>query len=163
MGKTIAAGKKAPTFKLKDARENFHSLKDYAGKWVVLYFYPKDNTPGCTIEAKDFTKELAGFEGLNAEILGVSADSCESHRKFIAQQGLKITLLSDGKKETIKKYGVWGQKNFMGKSSMGTLRTTFLIDPKGKVARVWEEVSVKGHAEDVKKAVSEFADKSGGK
>ncbi len=162
MAGILKSGAKAPAFKLKDAKENEVSLKDFAGSWVVLYFYPKDNTPGCTIEAKDFTKELAGFEKLGARILGVSADSCESHRKFITKQNLKITLLSDESKTVLKKYGVWGKKNFMGKSFMGVIRTTYLIDPKGKVARVWEEVSVKGHAGDVKKAVKDFQTETGG-
>ncbi|MCE5300916.1 MAG: thioredoxin-dependent thiol peroxidase [Spirochaetia bacterium] len=152
----IKKGSKAPDFCLKDASEKEVCLKDYKGKWVVLYFYPKDNTPGCTIEARDFSKELDGFESLDAQVLGVSADSCESHRKFITKQKLTITLLSDEKKETLKAYGVWGKKSVMGKQSMGVNRTTFLIDPQGKVARVWEKVSVNGHAAEVKKAVEEY-------
>jgi peroxiredoxin Q/BCP len=157
MNKLILEGKRAPDFKLKDASEKIVSLTDFKGKWVVLYFYPKDNTPGCTLEAKDFTKELDGFETLNAQVLGISADSCESHRKFITKQKLTITLLSDETHETLTAYGVWAKKSFMGNSSMGVVRTTYLIDPKGKVARVWEEVSVKGHAQDVKKSIEEFS------
>jgi thioredoxin-dependent peroxiredoxin len=150
----VKEGKKAPAFCLKDAKENKVCLKDFAGSWVALYFYPKDNTPGCTIEAKDFTKELDGFEKLGARVLGVSADSCESHRRFIAKQGLEITLLSDESKKTLKKYGVWRKKSFMGKEFMGIVRTTVLIDPKGKIAKVWSPVSVAGHVKEVKNEIS---------
>lgn len=151
----LKAGNTAPAFCLKDSSEKKVCLKDYKGKWVVLYFYPKDNTPGCTIEAKDFSKELSEFKGLNCQIFGVSADSCESHRKFINDHNLKLTLLSDETKEMLKIYGVWQKKNMMGKEYMGIARTTMIIDPKGKIAAVWNKVAVVGHAVDVLKKLRE--------
>jgi peroxiredoxin Q/BCP len=155
----INEGDTAPAFCLKNAAEQEVCLKDFAGHWVVLYFYPKDNTPGCTLEARDFTKELPGFEDLDAVILGVSADSCESHRKFIAGQKLAITLLSDESHDTLNAYGVWGEKNMMGKKFMGTSRTTFLIDPKGRIAGAWYNVRAEGHAEEVKKKLRQIESK----
>jgi peroxiredoxin Q/BCP len=155
----VNEGDKAPAFCLKNAAEQQVCLKDFLGQWVVLYFYPKDNTPGCTLEAKDFTKELPGFEDLDAVILGVSADSCESHRKFIAGQKLAVTLLSDESHDTLNAYGVWGEKNMMGKKFMGTSRTTFLIDPKGKIAGVWYNVKAEGHAEEVKNKLKQIESK----
>jgi len=145
----LKAGDTAPAFCLKDSAEKKVCLKDFKGKWVILYFYPKDNTPGCTIEAKDFSKELADFEKLGCEVLGISADSCESHRKFISNHGLKLTLLSDESKEMLKAYGVWQKKNMMGKEYMGIARTTMLVGPDGKIAAVWEKVAVVGHVTDV--------------
>jgi len=145
----LKTGDTAPAFCLKDSAEKNVCLKDFKGRWVILYFYPKDNTPGCTIEAKDFSKELADFEKLGCEILGISADSCESHRKFISNHNLKLTLLSDESKEMLKAYGVWQKKNMMGKEYMGIARTTMLVDPKGKIAAVWEKVAVVGHVTDV--------------
>lgn len=153
----LKSGSKAPVFNLKDADEKTVSLKDFSGKWVVLYFYPKDDTPGCTIEAKDFSKQLPGFESLGAQITGISADDCGSHKKFQEKHKLKITLLSDDKKTTLKKYGVWGKKKFMGREYMGILRTTFLIDPNGKIARIWESVKPEGHAAEVKKILTELS------
>ncbi len=153
----LKAGSKAPAFTLKDSDENKVSLKDFSGKWAVLYFYPKDDTPGCTIEAKDFSKQLPGFEGLGASVIGISADDCGSHKKFQKKHKLKITLLSDDKKTILKKYGVWGKKNFMGREYMGILRTTFLIDPKGKISRIWESVNPEGHAGEVKKILTEMS------
>lgn len=149
-GKTaLKIGDIAPAFCLKDSSEKKVCLKDFKGKWVVLYFYPKDNTPGCTIEAKDFSKELSEFKELKCEILGISGDSCESHRKFINDHNLKLTLLSDESKEMLNSYGVWQKKNMMGKEYMGVARTTMIIDPKGKIAAVWDKVAVVGHAMDV--------------
>jgi peroxiredoxin Q/BCP len=145
----LKTGGAAPAFCLKDSAEKNVCLKDFKGRWVVLYFYPKDNTPGCTIEAKDFSKELSGFEELGCEVLGISGDSCESHRKFIKNHNLKLTLLSDESKSVLKAYGVWQKKNMMGREYMGIVRTTILIDPKGKIASVWEKVSVAGHAAEV--------------
>ncbi|MBN2754339.1 MAG: thioredoxin-dependent thiol peroxidase [Candidatus Goldbacteria bacterium] len=145
----LKTGDIAPAFCLKDSAEKNVCLKDFKGRWVVLYFYPKDNTPGCTIEARDFSKELSGFEELGCEVLGISGDSCESHRKFIKNHNLKLTLLSDESKNVLKVYGVWQKKNMMGREYMGIVRTTILIDPKGKIASVWEKVSVAGHAAEV--------------
>lgn len=142
-------GDRAPDFALANQDGNNVGLKDFAGKWVVLYFYPKDNTPGCTIEGIEFSSTIGEFRKAGAEIIGVSPDSVKSHCNFIEKQKLKITLLSDESREMLKKYGVWGKKKFMGREYEGVLRTTFLIDPKGKIAHIWENVSVKGHAKEV--------------
>ncbi len=152
----IANGKKAPAFSLPDQDGKMTSLKDFAGSWVVLYFYPKDNTPGCTIEAKDFTALAGDFKKQGAKILGVSADSEKSHCNFIEKQGLGITLLSDLEKKVIGSYGVWQVKKLYGKESQGIARTTYLIGPDGTVARVWEKVKTDGHAEEVLKALKEL-------
>lgn len=150
-------GKKAPAFTLPNQAGEKISLGQYQGKWVVLYFYPKDDTPGCTIEACDFTHELKDFEKLNAQVLGCSPDSPQSHQKFIQKHKLKITLLSDEDKKVMQKYGAWGEKNNYGKVTEGVIRTTVLIDPQGKVAHVWPKVQAKGHVEKVKQALQELA------
>ena len=125
------------------------SLDDFKGKWLVLYFYPRDNTPGCIIEGQDFTRLLRDFEKKNAVVVGVSADSVESHRKFIEKRDLNIMLISDPDKKIIKAFGVWAPKKFMGREFLGIVRSTFLINPSGNVVKVWNPVRVKGHAEDV--------------
>jgi len=142
-------GQKAPSFTLKDENEQTVKLADFKGKWVVLYFYPKDNTPGCTIEAIDFTKFLSKFKAANAVVLGCSPDSAKSHCKFIEKKDLKVTLLSDPEHKVIGKYGSWGLKKFMGVEFMGVIRSTFLINPEGKIVHVWSPVKVKNHAEEV--------------
>jgi len=147
--KVLKVGDNAPDFNVLNQDENGVSLKDFDGKWKVLYFYPKDSTPGCTIEANGFTKEVKDFDNLEATILGVSGDSCQSHQKFIQKQKLKISLLSDPDHKIIEPYGVWQKKSFLGKTYMGIVRSTFLIDPKGKIAHIWPKVSVKGHVEGV--------------
>ncbi len=146
---SLNVGEKAPDFALVNQENKKISLKDFSGKWLVLYFYPKDNTPGCTIEGIDFTMLLSEFHRAGAEVVGVSPDSVKSHCNFQEKQKLKIMLLSDESKEMLKKYGVWGKKKFMGREYDGVLRTTFLIDAKGKIAQIWREVSVKGHAREV--------------
>ena len=128
-------------------------FRDIRGRWIVLYFYPKDNTPGCTTEACDFTEALPDFEALCAIVLGVSPDSPKKHRHFIEKQSLKITLLSDEDKSLCQAFGVWQLKKFMGKEYMGVVRSTFIIDPDGNIAKVWENVKVKGHAQVVKEAL----------
>lgn len=140
---------KAPEFSALTSEEEQLSLKDLKGSWVVLYFYPRDNTPGCTIEAEEFSGLIEQFKELGAEVIGVSKDSCASHQKFVKSKKLKVTLLSDPESEIQKAYGVWRTKNFMGRSFKGTIRSTFLIDPKGKIAQVWDAVSAKGHAAEV--------------
>ena len=145
----LEVGKKAPAFKLKNQDNEDISLKDYAGQKVVIYFYPKDDTPGCTIEANEFTANVAKFKKKNTVILGVSKDSVESHCKFIDKYGLKIDLLSDPSVKMIEKYGVWQEKNNYGKKYMGIVRTTYLIDENGKVEKAWKNVKVKGHVDDV--------------
>lgn len=137
-------------FCLANQDEEEICLRDIRGKWIILYFYPKDNTPGCTTEACDFTAALPAFEDLSAIVLGVSPDSPQKHRNFIEKKNLKITLLSDEDKELCSKFGVWQLKKFMGKEYMGVVRSTFIIDPEGKVAAVWGNVKVKGHVDAVK-------------
>jgi peroxiredoxin Q/BCP len=139
----IKTGNKAPDLKLKNQNDKDVSLKDYAGKWVVLYFYPKDNTPGCTKEACDFTDSLKNYEKLSAVVLGVSPDSTESHRNFIKKYNLKIDLLSDPGKKIHKAYGAWGKKINYGREYEGVIRSTFIISLKGEVAAVWSKVKVR--------------------
>src|SRR3989344_9557078 len=124
-------------------------LKDFLGKWVVVYFYPKDNTTECTIEAIDFSGKIKEFEKLNAKILGISADSKESHCNFIEKQNLKIELLSDIDKKVIKQFGAWGKKKLYGKEYEGTIRSTFLINPDGEISHEWKSVHAEGHADEV--------------
>lgn len=150
----LKIGDKAPAFSLPNQDNVEISLRDLEGKWIVLYFYPKDSTPGCTTEACDFTAALPQFEDLGAVILGVSPDSTTSHQKFIAKQNLEITLLSDQSTETAQSYGVWQLKKFCGKEYMGIVRSTFLINPEGNIAQIWSNVKVKDHASDVKKALA---------
>jgi peroxiredoxin Q/BCP len=149
----LKEGDSAPEFTLPDSYGKKVSLKDFKGKCVVLYFYPKDNTSGCTIEARDFTKLKGEFEKLNAIVLGVSNDSCESHVKFTNDKSLGITLLADTETEVLKKYGAWRLKNMLGKEYMGTVRSTFLIDEKGKIAKIWDSVNPLGHADAVLKKI----------
>lgn len=118
-------------------------LRDIKGSWIVLYFYPRDNTPGCTTEACDFTASMPEFDNLDATILGVSPDTPAKHRNFIEKQNLNITLLADVEKKMCEDYGVWQLKKFMGRESMGVVRTTFIINPKGEIAAIWEKVSVR--------------------
>jgi peroxiredoxin Q/BCP len=152
----LTVGKKAPDFTLPNQDDEPVKLSELAGRWVVLYFYPNDDTPGCTVEACDFTAGLKDFEKLEATVLGCSPNSTESHRKFIAKYKLKIDLLSDPEKKVLTKYGAWGEKNMYGKITMGVIRSTAIIDPQGKVARHWPKVKAAGHAEAVKEALKEL-------
>ena len=140
---------KAPIFKLPSTNKKNYSLKDSLGKYVVIYFYPKDDTPGCTIETNDFNKLLPKFNKLNCEVLGVSKDSLKSHDKFRDKYKIKFDLLADEKLEVLKKYKVWGKKKFMGREFMGVIRSSILIDKKGKILKVWDNVKVKDHAKEV--------------
>lgn len=142
-------GALAPDFTLPDQHGEEHSLTDYRGSWVLLYFYPKDDTPGCTIEACAFRDQFKDFEKVGAVVLGVSTDSVESHRKFAAAFELPFTLLADVHKEVVGRYGVFGEKKFMGKTYMGTQRASFLIDPKGIVRKVYPRVKPEIHAGEV--------------
>ena len=151
---SIEEGKKAPAFTLENEKSEKVRLTDFAGKWVVLTFYPKDDTPGCTIEAQDFTRDLKQFEKLGATVLGCSPDSVESHQKFIRKYKLSISLLSDPSHKMMSRYNAWGEKNMYGKITEGVIRSTVLIDPKGKVAKHWRRVSAKGHAESVQKTLT---------
>jgi len=140
---------KAPIFKSISTSKNNFDLKNFSGKYIVLYFYPKDDTPGCTIETNDFNKLLPQFKKINCEIFGISKDSLNSHKKFKKKYDIKFDLLSDENKEIIKKYKVWGKKQFMGREFMGLIRSTFLIDKKGKIIKIWKNVKVKDHAKEV--------------
>lgn len=144
-----AVGSAAPDFTLPDQDGVTHTLSGQKGKWVLVYFYPKDDTPGCTKEACVLRDALPDFHALDAVVFGVSADSVKSHRKFADKFELPFTLLSDGDKTVISAYGVWGKKKFMGREYEGVLRTSFLINPEGKIAKVYESVSPPGHAEEV--------------
>ena len=152
----ITVGKSAPKFALKNQDDQVVKLGDYAGKWLVLYFYPKDDTPGCTTQACDFTAGIKSFEKLDAAVLGCSPQSPESHRKFIAKYKLRIPLLSDPDHTALEAYGAWGEKTLYGKTSMGVIRSTVIIDPTGKVAHHWPKVSAKGHADAVKEKLTEL-------
>ena len=142
----IEQGLKAPDFTLPDQFGKNHTLSDYNGKWIVLYFYPKDLTPGCTIEACSFRDEFPNFEILNAVVLGISKDSVKKHADFAKKYNLTFPLLSDTEGDVCEKYHVWREKSLYGKSFMGIVRSTFLIDPSGKIARVYPKVKVKEHA-----------------
>lgn len=149
-------GDKAPAFTLPDADGNDHKLSDYKGKWVLVYFYPRDNTPGCTKEACAMRDSHPSFKKLKAVVLGVSADSPKSHTKFRDKHDLNFTLLSDEDKGMLKDYGVWGKKKFMGREFMGIQRMSFLIDPKGKIAKVYEKVKPAEHADEVLQDLKEL-------
>jgi len=147
---------KAPLFKLPSTEKSEFNLKDTLGSFVVIYFYPKDDTPGCTIETNDFNKLLPRFNKLKCEVIGISKDNIKSHHKFKNKFKIKFGLLSDEKIDVIKKYKVWGKKKFMGREFMGIIRSTFLIDKKGKVLKIWKNVKVKNHAKEVLNTLESF-------
>ena len=149
----ISEGKKAPDFKLQNQEGKTISLNEYKGKKVILYFYPKDDTPGCTKEACNFRDEFPKFGNIDAVILGVSPDSVASHKKFAEKYSLPFNLLSDEKKEVIENYGVWKQKNMLGKKYMGVERTTVVIDEEGKIKKIFPKVKVDGHNAEVLEAL----------
>ena len=144
---------KAPTFNLHSTDGKIYSLKDSMGKYVVLYFYPKDDTPGCTIETNDFNKLLPKLKKLNCDVFGISKDDLKSHYKFKEKYKIKFDLLSDVELNILKKYKVWAKKKFMGREFMGIVRSTFLIDPNGKIVKIWDNVKVKDHAIEVLEAL----------
>ena len=150
---------KAPNFELLSTSKKKYSLKDSIGKYIVIYFYPKDDTPGCTIETNDFNKLLTKFKELECEIYGISKDSLKSHDKFRDKYKIKFDLLADEEIKILKKYKVWGKKKFMGREYMGINRTTFLIDKKGKILKIWENVKVKDHAKEVIETLKIFTKK----
>lgn len=164
----IEIGQPAPDFCLPNQDDVEICLRDIKGKWIVLYFYPKDSTPGCTTEACDFTAAMPDFSGLNASIIGVSADSTKRHRTFIEKQNIGFMLLSDESTEMMQQYGVWQLKKNYGREYMGVVRSTYIIDPDGKVAASWESVKVRQkrkkngepyeivHVEEVKKKLAEL-------
>ena len=152
----IKIGDKAPDFCLEDPDRGKICLTDLEGKWVVLYFYPKDNTKGCTLEALEFTAAEDEFKEKNAVILAVSPDSLKSHSNFREKHELSINLLSDSGKETLEAYGVWQKKKMYGREYMGVVRSTFIIDADGKIAHIWTKVKVAGHVDDVMEKLTEL-------
>jgi len=156
MPKELTLGTKALIFSLPNETGATINLSDYEKRWVVLYFYPKDNTPGCTIEALEFSTLAKNFKKEQATIFGISKDSCTSHQTFIINKKLTIQLLSDETTDIHKLYNVWKKKKFMGKSYMGCERTTYLLDPQGNIAYIWNNVKPEGHAQEVLKQLQEL-------
>ncbi len=152
----LEIGSPAPPFALPDQDGRQVTLSDLQGRWVVLYFYPRDDTPGCTTEACEFSEGVEGFRGLDAEVLGCSPDEPESHRRFIAKHDLDLTLISDPDHEVMERYGAWGEKKMYGKTSQGVIRSTVLIDPEGRVAHHWPRVKAAGHAATVRQRLEEL-------
>jgi len=157
----LSEGDKAPAFSLPDDAGRTVALKDFAGKSLVVYFYPKDSTPGCTQESCDFRDNLNRLKSAGAAVVGVSADSVESHKRFKEKQGLTFPLLSDPDHKALDAYGVWQEKSLYGRKFMGIVRSTFIIDPKGKIAKVFPKVSVKGHVDEVLAALKDIKGQNG--
>lgn len=153
----IKIGAAAPTINLPDQNGKTHKLSDYLGKWVLIYFYPKDDTPGCTTEACSLRDNLPHFKKGKTVVLGISVDSVKSHKKFAEKYGLPFTLLADEDKTVVNKYGVWQEKSMYGRKYMGTKRMSFLVDPKGKIAKIYDNVKPAIHAEEVLKDLKELA------
>ena len=149
MGMAIVLGEKAPKFTLSSDDGGTISLDDLHGRMAVLFFYPKDDTTACTLEAKDFSELAADFEKIGGAVLGISPDSVKSHGKFKTKHGLSVLLLSDESKETLTSYGLWVEKSMYGRKYMGIERTTFIIGPDGKIAKIFNKVKPAGHAEEV--------------
>jgi len=149
-------GKTAPDFTAVDQNEQPFSLQDLRGSWLVLYFYPKDNTSGCTTEACEFSEGLETFRNLNAEVIGCSPDTPERHRNFIEKHNLKLRLLSDPERKVMSTYGAWGEKKSYGKTVVGVIRSTFIIDPEGRIAHRWKSVRAKGHAAKVREKLEKL-------
>jgi peroxiredoxin Q/BCP len=146
---------KVPNFKLPSSNNKTFEINKSLKQYLVIYFYPRDNTPGCTSEAKDFSKLYKEFKKLNCDIFGISKDSVDSHKKFISKFKIPFQLLSDEKIVALKKYGAWGEKSMYGKKFMGIKRTTVLISPKGKIIKIWNNVKVKDHAKEVLSCLKE--------
>ncbi len=151
----IKENSKASNFKLPSSNNKTFEINKSLKQYLVIYFYPRDNTPGCTNEAKDFSKLYKEFKRLNCEIFGISKDSIESHKKFISKFKIPFQLLSDEKITALKKYGAWGEKSMYGKKFMGIKRTTVLINQKGKIIKIWNNVKVKDHAKEVLSCLKE--------
>ena len=152
----LTNGMQAPEFSLPDEENTLHKLSDFRGKPVVLYFYPKDDTPGCTTEACNFRDDYSAYEQAGVVILGISPDSVKSHAKFKSKYSLQFPLLADEGHKVCDQYGVWGMKKFMGREYDGVLRTTFLIDPNGRIAKVFENVRPAEHSEEVISALKQL-------
>lgn len=153
----LEEGAKAPDFKLPDHDGDTVRLSKLKGKPVVVYFYPKDDTSGCTVEAKDFTCAMDQFEKLGVEVVGISPDSVDKHVKFRTKHELSVRLLADEDKKAAESYGVWVEKSMYGRKYMGIERSTFLIDAKGRIARIWRKVKIKGHVDEVLSAARDLA------
>ena len=149
VNKKLNVGDVAPKFSLPDQNGVVRIVEEFSGKWLLIYFYPKDNTPGCTTEACEIRDAWGEFKKTGAEVVGISTDSVESHKKFGGKHSLPFTILSDTEKKVVEAYGVWGMKSFMGKTFMGIRRTSFLIDPRGKIAKIYENVKPAEHAKEV--------------
>lgn len=158
MATKVNVGDLAPDFALPDQQGHIRRLSDFRGQWVVLYFYPRDNTPGCTKQACGFRDLFPEFQKRKVAVLGISVDSIRSHEGFARKYDLPFPLLADQKKEVVRAYGVWGKKTFMGRQTMGTHRTSFLIDPQGRIAKIYEKVKPEGHAEHVLRDVLQLAE-----
>ncbi|MDR2200265.1 MAG: peroxiredoxin [Deltaproteobacteria bacterium] len=155
----LQTGEKFPAFELEGRNKKILSLKDLSGSHAVIYFYPKDNTGACSLEATEFSSLEGEFEKLGAKVLGVSPDGPESHEKFIAKKSLSVELLSDLGHDLLEKAGAWRQKKLYGREFMGVVRSTYLIDPEGRILFVWDKVKARGHARDVLEKLKEFAQK----
>ncbi len=142
----VEVGEKAPDFELDGSDGRTHTLSEFEGRYLILYFYPKDDTPGCTIEARGFSDSIDKIRKMGAEVVGISKDDAESHEKFCSKYSLKILLLSDPGTETIKRYGAWGDRGIFG---MGTLRKTFVIDRDGKIVRIYPKVQPQDHEKEI--------------
>ena len=145
----LKKGDSAPGFKLPDQEGNVHELKDYKGKWLVIYFYPKDNTPGCSKEACNFRDNIDPIRELGARVVGVSIDTVKKHANFVKKFDLPFTLLADDGQKMVNDYGVWGLKKFMGREHMGTNRMTFIVNPQGKIAKIYPKVKAATHGDEV--------------
>ena len=148
----LSVGDDVPDFSLKDAEGNMIKKSDLKGKKYVVYFYPRDFTPGCTTEATEFSRDYKKFKAKGIEIIGISPDDVDSHKKFGDKMGVSFMLLADPETDVAKKFGVWGKKQFMGREYMGVNRTTFLVNEKGKIFKVFEKVKAAGHAQEVLEA-----------
>ncbi len=156
----LEVGQKAPAFDLRDQDGQTHSLDGYRGKWLVVYFYPRDDTPGCTKEACSFRDAYGDLAALDAAVVGVSADDALAHRKFAQKYDLNFPLLADPDKVMLEAYGAWVEKQMYGKRVMGVQRVTYIIDPDGKVAKTWPKVTAEGHGDEVREALAELASAS---
>ncbi|MBM4055770.1 MAG: thioredoxin-dependent thiol peroxidase [Planctomycetes bacterium] len=153
---TLKHDDRAPEFTLSDQNGKTHKLSEFKGQWVLIYFYPRDSTPGCTKEACAFRDSFTDFEKMGAVIIGISTDSVESHEKFAKKYQLPFILLADEDKKVVEAYGVWGMKKFMGKEHEGTIRMSFLINPEGNIAKIYETVKPTDHAKEVLKDLKEM-------
>jgi len=153
----VQEGTRAPSFRLKDSSGRERRLDEFSGKWAVLYFYPRDDTSGCTLEALEFSALEEDFKNLRAVVVGISPDTCESHARFIGKHNLTVLLLSDPEKKVLELYGAWRIKKMYGKESMGVARSTVLVSPRGEVAKTWKSVRAAGHAARVLEVIREMA------